>query len=188
MNTVKPHLTYAHQTWESFLNPGDTVIDATVGNGYDTLFLARCLQGSGTLVGYDIQSQAIEETKKRLQQLPEAFTKIITLKLTSHICFDERDVKLIVYNLGYLPGGDKSITTLRQTTLESVKHALSCISTSGAISITCYPRHPEGAKEREALLDFLKTLPKEQWKMHHHVWTNKDLSPSWIWLQSVPRA
>jgi hypothetical protein len=181
---IKAHLTYAHRYWEGVVRPGDTVIDATVGNGHDTLLLAQLLKGEGALIGYDIQSQALENTRKRLESLPEEFTRVVSLKLRSHICFEERDVKLIVYNLGYLPGGDKRITTVGDTTVQSIQSALSCLSSEGAISITCYPGHTEGAKEQEVLLDFLKTLSSSRWQICRHTF-NRALSPSLIWMQGV---
>src|SRR5215211_3302260 len=121
MYRMKPHLMQAHKYWKEFFQPGDTIIDATIGNGHDTFFLAQLLQGEGTLIGYDIQPAAVEQTKKRLEGLPIAFRKIICLKLKSHASFDESSAKLIVYNLGYLPGGDKTVTTQCTATLQSIK-------------------------------------------------------------------
>lgn len=202
MLSMKPHLIYARQYWQTLVQPGDTVVDATIGNGHDTAFLIHLLQGKGALIGYDIQSQAIAQTEKKLKEFPEELTKIISLKLKSHECIEEKNVKLIVYNLGYLPGsGNKLFTTKCPTTLQSIKNGLSSLSRGGAISITCYPGHEEGAKELVAVLDFLKTLPSEKWQFHHHVWlkvyandvkklphSHCYLAPSLIWLQSLPDA
>ncbi len=184
---MKPHLTYAHRFWTEIIRPGDTIIDATLGNGHDTFFLAELLQGSGTLIGYDIQPEAIAATQKRLEHLPEASRKNITLKLTSHAQFEEKDVKLIVYNLGYLPGGNKELTTRHETTLESLKSGLSILQSDGALSITCYPGHAEGAIEQKAIVDFLQTLDR-RYQICHHVWLNRPLSPTWILLTVLPDA
>jgi hypothetical protein len=179
---MKPHISYAHQYWARFVRPGDTSIDATLGNGHDTLYLAQLLKGEGRLIGYDIQPQALEQAKRRIEILPDEFSRIITLKFQSHTNFEEKNVKLIVYNLGYLPGGDKSITTLHETTLISIQNALHCLTPGGAISITCYPGHTAGAIEQEVLIDFLKTLPSNQWEICHHVWLNRPFAPSLILL------
>lgn len=182
---MKPHLTFAHCSWEKIVIPGDIVIDATVGNGHDTFFLAQLLQGQGQVIGYDIQPKALAQTQKRLEELPEAWRESVILKLQCHANFSETGVKLIVYNLGYLPGGDKSITTQKGSTLLSIQSALSCLTGDGAISITCYPGHAEGALEQAAIMDFLKTLPTDQWNICHHVWLNRPLSPTWIWMQAA---
>jgi hypothetical protein len=192
---MKPHLIYARHYWQRVVQPGDTVIDATIGNGHDTFFLAHLLHGKGALIGYDIQLQAIEQTTKRLEGLPSSLNQIITLKKQSHIQFEERNIKLIVYNLGYLPGGNKSITTKCAITLQSIQNGLASLSLNGAISITCYPGHEEGAREQATIIDFLKTLPTEKWEICHHIWlkacsqtSNCFLSPSLIWLQSLHNA
>ncbi len=182
---MKPHLSFAHNSWEKCVTPGDTVIDATVGNGHDTFFLAQLLKGQGRLIGYDIQPQALAQTQKRLAGLPAPWRDTVELRLESHVHFSEAGVKLICYNLGYLPGGDKTITTQTGSTLSSIQNALSCLSLQGAISITCYPGHAEGALEQEAIVEFLKRLPTDQWNVCHHVWINRPLSPTWIWLQAL---
>jgi Putative rRNA methylase len=182
---MKAHINYAHHYWERVVKPGDTIIDATVGNGFDTCFLAQLLKGKGMLAGYDIQPQALKQAKKRLKELTPEIRQSVHLKLQSHIHFEERDAKLIVYNLGYLPGGNKTLTTKWDTTLQSIQNALPIVSSGGAISITCYPRHEEGGKEQAALLNFLKTLPQAKWHICHHVWINRPLSPSLIWMQSA---
>ena len=182
---MRPHLNFAHNSWEKCVHPGDTVIDATVGNGHDTFFLAQLLKGQGRLIGYDIQPQALEQTQKRLTGLPAPWQDIVALRLQSHTHVSETGIKLIVYNLGYLPGGDKAITTQRESTIQSIQSALHCLSAEGAISITCYPGHAEGALEQEAIIDFLKTLPSDRWNICHHIWINRPRSPTWIWLQAL---
>jgi predicted methyltransferase len=183
----KPHLTTAQFAWKQLIHPADRVIDATIGNGYDTYFLAKLLQGQGELIGYDIQPQALVQTQKRLEALPPSWRQNIHLKLQSHAALSETNVKLIVYNLGYLPRGDKKITTQRTSTLQSIGCAMQSLAPGGAISITCYPGHPEGALEQEGLVAFLQTLPSNQWDVYHHVWLypNRRLTPSWIWIQAV---
>jgi hypothetical protein len=162
-----------------------TVIDATVGNGHDTFFLASLLKGKGRLIGYDIQPKALEQTQKRLAKLPDNWREIVNLRLESHALFSESNVKLIVYNLGYLPGGDKTITTQTESTLLSIRSALHCLDSHGAISIMCYPGHTEGQKELIFIKDFLKSLPSNRWHICQHEWINRPLAPTWIWLQGA---
>jgi len=180
---MRPHLTTAHQLWKKIVCSGDRIIDATVGNGYDTHYLAQLLNGSGEIIGYDIQHEALKQAEIHFQQLSSKQRKIISLKQQSHALFDEQNVKLIVYNLGYLPGGDKTVTTTCSTTLQSVQHALEIITADGAISITCYPGHEEGEKEQRALLEFLQTLSSSQWDICHYQWINRPRSPTVVWIR-----
>lgn len=184
----KIHLAYARNCWEKILFPGDIVIDATVGTGQDTFFLAHLLKGEGQLIGYDIQLQALEQARRRLENLPPKIKEVITLKHHSHAQFEELHAKLIVYNLGYLPGGDKSLTTLKETTLKSIQNALKIVDAKGAISITCYPGHDEGEREEAALMEFLKALPSKEWEIGYHQWINRPRFPTFFWIKPALHA
>jgi hypothetical protein len=177
------HLECAHILWKQVVQPGDTLVDATCGNGHDTFFLSK-LQPA-RLYAIDIQSTALEATRKRLE-LSE-----VHLIQGCHSHFPKEiapeTVKLIVYNLGYLPGGNKSITTCSNTSLESIQKALSLILPGGLISITCYPGHEEGAKEEELLLKFAAELDKELWCVTHQRWINRRKAPSLLLLQKISR-
>lgn len=163
------HLKRAHAYWKEILEPGDIAIDATCGNGHDTLFLSEL---GARVIAYDIQKEALDAARQKVNA---------TFRHQSHARFEETEAALIVYNLGYLPGGDKSLTTRVETTLKSVEHALK-IATK-AISITCYPGHPEGAREEEALLNFLKDCT---WNVCHHRWITRPKAPSLLWLVPPP--
>lgn len=178
----RSHLDLAHSYWKRLVQAGDLLIDATCGNGHDTLALAS-LQPR-LLYAFDIQSQALESAQKRLEK--ESSIRFI------HGCHSQfppeiasASVKLIVYNLGYLPGGDKETTTQSSTTLESVSKALDLIMPGGAISITCYPGHAEGAREEAALLFFAEQLDKHMWSCCHHRWINRTQAPSLLLLQKA---
>lgn len=179
---MKEHLKLAHNYWKGHVLPGDTIIDATCGTGQDTLFLAQLLQGKGRLIGYDIQKSALEKTQQRLLDLSLEERALVTLKEASHDTFSEENVALIVYNLGYLPGGDKSLTTQTVSTLKSLRSAL---ERSSAISIMCYPGHEEGKREEEAILEFVAQLPSHQWNVCYHKWVNRKNYPSLIWISKI---
>ena len=176
-----PHLELAKKIWADFLRPGDLVIDATCGQGRDTLFLCQL----GCIVyGFDIQEDAIEKTKKLLSE--NHFSDKAHLFHASHAEFPPlpSPPKLIVYNLGYLPGGNKGVTTLQETTLQSVAAALDLTKGKGAVSITCYPGHPEGEKEEKALLEMASHLPSHDWLISHHRWPNRLKAPSLLFLKA----
>lgn len=179
---MKPHITFAHDLWQNHLLQTDTAIDATAGNGHDALFLYKHLQ-KGKLIAIDIQEAAI----KKAESLVASETSQCKLGfiLGSHATFpasiEPESVKLIVYNLGYLPGGDKQITTLTASTLLSLQNALPLIQPGGMISVTLYPGHLEGAKEAEEVLAYAKTL-SINWNVEHKVW-GKAHSPSLLLMK-----
>ena len=191
MHTLFPlfrsHLDLAHQYWTKLLLPNDIVIDATCGNGHDTLKLCQLIEG-GTIYAFDIQENAVRNTEQLLKKSISA-EQLFSVKLEtrSHATFPTAvitgSVKLIVYNLGYLPGGDKTFTTMTSSTLESLKVALGLVCVSGAISITCYPGHSEGSVEQDAILDFIATLSPKEWNCCVHSFVNRKASPRLLLLQ-----
>lgn len=176
------HLDLAHNYWSTLLSPEDTAIDATCGNGYDAAFLAAL---GVRLYALDIQQEALDEAQRKIESLK--ISSRVTLLKRCHSQFPEeiafQSVKLIVYNLGYLPGGNKTLTTQVGTTLESMRQAQQLLTPGGAISITCYPGHAEGKLEEAQLLLFAQTLDAKSWSCCYHSWVNRRNSPSLLLLQ-----
>ncbi|HSX25446.1 MAG TPA: class I SAM-dependent methyltransferase [Chlamydiales bacterium] len=187
--TFSPHLALAKRFWTEHLKPGDAVIDATCGNGHDTLFLAQLLlpHPYSLVAAYDIQVAAIQNTEALLQRhLPPDQLHRVLLNRRSHTDLElPFSPHLVVYNLGYLPGGDKTITTQTESTLASVQKSLAILAPAGALSITCYPGHAEGEKEEKALLSYLETLPSNKYTISHHKWLNRPNSPTLLWIKKV---
>jgi SAM-dependent methyltransferase len=184
------HLTFAHFLWQQLLNLGDSVLDATCGNGHDTLFLAQKVLDAdrGSVHAIDMQSRALQATKLRLESsLPAPLLKRVHYWQQSHAAFPSqiapRSLRLVVYNLGYLPGGDHSLTTKTESTLASIQSALPLIQPGGALSITCYPGHSEGAVEESAIATFVTTLDRDQWSCSHHHWPQRTKGASLFFLQ-----
>ncbi len=186
------HLDLAHRYWQSLLQKGDVAVDATCGNGKDTLQLANCVltEESGAVWAIDIQQEALDHAQTYIKAaLSEAHHSRIHWSLGCHSVFppslQNESVQLIVYNLGYLPKGNKSLTTRSSTTLKSLEAALPLLRPGGAISITCYPGHPEGFVEQQAVLNFLSLLSPLQWSVCHHQWINRSEAPSLILVQKA---
>jgi hypothetical protein len=183
------HIDLAHHYWEKLLQSGGWTIDATCGNGNDTLKLAELLRDKqGGVIGIDVQQEAINKTKELLQlHLSSGEQVRVHLYCQSHSCFPpiakENSIRLIVYNLGYLPKGNKQMTTLASSTLESVNQAMSLIVPGGAVSITCYPGHEEGKREEEALLKELSNLCPTTWNVCYHTFPNRSMAPTLFILQ-----
>lgn len=187
------HLTLAHQYWTALVQPGDTVIDATCGNGHDTLCLANLVlkeELNNVLYALDIQDKALESTLKLLSEhLPVSLLEKIKLIKSCHSLFPTEltpaSVKLIVYNLGYLPRGNKNVTTVTETTLASISQAIKLVEPGGAISISCYPGHLEGEKEEMKILEMVSTLNPHQWSCCHHRWINRRKAPSLLIIKHL---
>lgn len=146
------------------IRPGDTVVDFTMGNGYDTVFLSKAVGESGRVFAFDIQAQALASTAKRLAD--EGCPNNYTLIQDSHHMvkqYVEGPIKAGMFNLGWLPGGDKSITTLRETTLPAVRDAIELLDHDAILNIAVYPGHEEGDAEGKLIEEFLSTLPR--WKV-----------------------
>jgi len=178
-------LQLAHHIWNILLKENDSVIDTTCGNGKDSLILASLLsqKGGAKLFCIDIQEQALLNTKALLEEKVPQFLHKVEFLHTSHELLPLSSPKLIVYNLGYLPKGDKSLTTQVKSTLLSVQNALEILLPGGALSIMCYPGHPEGLKEEIELKKLFNTLPPTSFSVTHCEWSNRTSSPSLIIVQ-----
>lgn len=180
------HLELARFYWEMVLQPEDWAIDATCGNGKDTLQLGSLFLGG--VIGLDKQQVAIKNTSLLLKKnLQEKQYEKMHLFCTSHTDFPplayQHPIRLIIYNLGYLPGSNQKITTMTEDTLKSFDSALALIIPGGLITICCYPGHAEGAKEQTFLLQKAQELSSSQYAICHHTWPNKYLSPSLLLIQ-----
>ena len=151
----KKHIQEFVQTYlTENLSKDDIVIDATTGNGYDTLFLANVAK---FVYGFDIQQQAYENT---LSLLESHNIKNYQLIVDSHenIFNYVSSFKGVVFNLGYLPTSDKTVTTTKETTIKTLKKITSQMKPGQFIILTCYPSHEEGQIESPAVLKFAESL------------------------------
>ena len=144
----------------SYIKKGDICIDATAGNGEDTLMLSKACGNTGKVIAMDIQDEALTNTKQLLDSndinwvtLVKDNFKNMELYLPPN-CYPSA----IIFNLGYLPGGDKTITSETYDTISAVDKAINLIKKDGIVTITMYPGHQEGEKEKKALLKFSKAL------------------------------
>lgn len=153
-----------HHFLANRLKEGCRVIDGTTGNGHDTLFLARLVGPSGRVYGFDIQEKAIINTEKRLSE-HNLLERVELHKLSNDRLLEivKEEIDGAVYNLGYLPGGDHSIITTAETTVSSIKQALSLLKPRGLIAIVAYIYHPGGREESEALQEYLTALDENQY-------------------------
>lgn len=138
---------------------GDIVIDATVGNGHDTEYLANRVGKKGKVYGFDIQELAINNTKDKLEKI--GLSKSVNLILDGHENMDlyiKEDISCAVFNLGYLPKGDHSLTTKPKTTVLAIEKALRILKKNGVISITMYTGHEGGIDEKNCVEEYVSSL------------------------------
>lgn len=156
-----------------FLRQGDVVVDATMGNGHDTEYLCRLVGGEGHVYAFDIQPQAVENTRARLQAA--GLLERASLFCLGHEHMAEKvpsPVDAVLFNLGWLPGGDKSVTTEWATTKTAVLAALALLRPLGVCSVCVYPGHEKGDAERMALGELLAALPPQRFNVLHHRFVN----------------
>lgn len=160
-----PFTAQVHTLIKSVLRAGDLAVDATVGNGHDTRFLAECVGPHGHVYGFDIQTVAVDNLRRVCE---EEHVDQVTLHCASHAEMMEclpvdvaGRVGAITFNLGYLPGGDKSITTLPASTCTALTHAVRLLRCDGVLTVLAYPGHPGGAEEVEEVGHLLWQLSNE---------------------------
>ena len=158
-------LEVSHMLVAQKLRFGDAAIDATMGNGHDTLFLARCVGEGGRVYAFDIQGRAIAQTQTLLKK--HQCEAQVSLICGSHHQMDQHvecRVNAVMFNLGFLPGSEnKKIVTRSKTTIEAIDKALMLLDVGGLLVVVIYPGHEEGALEKEEVLCFVSQLPQEQY-------------------------
>lgn len=155
------------------IRPGDTVIDATLGNGHDTVALAELVGAEGRVIGFDIQQEAVDRTLLRLQEA--GLADRCTLHAVGHQhmkSYVSSPVRCVAFNLGWLPGGDKAITTLWESTEQAVESALALLVQGGVCTICVYPGHAAGDYEREQLIAWLTALRPQEYNVLHQRFIN----------------
>lgn len=173
-------LSFAQQLVRQRATSGDIVIDATVGNGVDTLFLANLVQASGRVYGFDIQQSALDGAMRRLAgELSEDHLQAVRLFRQSHDTMaawvmgaDHGRVSAAMFNLGYLPGGDTTVITTSQTTLPALTAALSLLKPSGVLTVILYPGHQGGKSEADAVASWSASLPSDSFQTLQYQFTN----------------
>lgn len=178
-------LAFAHHAIAEVLHEGDVAIDATLGNGHDTLFLANQVGAAGRVIGFDVQVAALAQTRRRLDAHRVADRVMLVHAshetLADHISPSDT-VNAIMFNLGYLPGADKSMVTLPQTTLRALKHACEVVAIGGRISVVVYPGHVGGAEEAAAVSGFLQKLDQRSFQVARYGFLNQMNAPPYLFL------
>ncbi|HVJ47868.1 class I SAM-dependent methyltransferase [Desulfitobacterium sp.] len=165
--------------------PGNTVLDLTAGRGRDTLFLAQAVGAEGRVHAFDIQETALTETRRLLEK--QGVAERVSLYAADHALvrdFVSEPVNLAMFNLGYLPGSDHSITTQAVSTLQALQATLELLAENGILVLTIYRGHLGGEEEAKAVQQYLASLPRKIYSVLEGQYINQgDKAPYWILVQ-----
>ncbi len=157
---MKPLTRIAQEVIAAYLAPGDLVIDATAGNGHDTLFLAEQVGPEGHVWAFDVQQSALDNTASLLTSSLLDRVSLIRAShadLATHIPPERhREIAALMFNLGYLPGGDKRIITQATSTRAALQAGLRFLRPGGILSVLAYTGHPGGTEEAASIRLWLR--------------------------------
>lgn len=181
MTQLVPVLSFAHQLLKQAVQPGDVAVDATMGNGHDTLVLAQCVGENGKVYAFDVQEQALQKTRRRLQAAGvDEQVELIGeghQYLNRHV---QQALSAVVFNLGYLPGGNKTLTTQRDTTLAAITQGLGLLKPHGLLLLVIYPGHEPGRIEQDAIEALVTGLDQQHFQVLRYQFTNQKNNPPYL--------
>ncbi|UXR68889.1 MULTISPECIES: class I SAM-dependent methyltransferase [unclassified Staphylococcus] len=178
---LKRILPFAKELITTHIKSDSTVIDATCGNGHDTLFLAQSVP-EGQVYGCDIQQAAIDATKEKIADYKQvSLIQTGHEHIIDHIHPDHLEkLDAAIFNLGYLPKGDKSVVTQPETTILAITRIFEHLRQEGIIVLVVYPGHPEGKIESDHLLKYLKNFDQQQAHILQYGFLNQQNNPPYI--------
>lgn len=169
---------YVHQFVIPHIFDGSTCIDATAGNGNDTVFLCQHAGENGKVFAFDIQPVAIENTKRKIEENGYQNAEVI---LDSHVNIrkyvSEESVDCILFNFGYLPGGDHTIATKSSTSVEAIREGLKCLKKGGIMGLCIYSGKDSGFEEKDTILKYLKELDGKKYLVLLTKYYNRSNNP-----------
>lgn len=177
-------LPFTRSLVEQVVQPGELVVDATMGNGLDTLFLAKLVGPTGKVLAYDIQPEALAKTSERLSK--EGVETPVELLLKGHEQVQEdlekqnQPLSAAMFNLGYRPGSDKSVVTLADTTLQALYSLRNFLKKDGIITVVIYSGHTSGKEERDALLTELSSWSQHEYQVLQYRFINQQNDPPFL--------
>lgn len=181
---LKRVLAYGHELMEQAIRPGESAVDATSGNGNDTLMLSHITGPDGHVYSFDVQAQAIKQTKEKLV---EAQITNVSLIHDGHENVDNylpEDIKGklagAIFNLGYLPGSDKRIITTPIHTIAAIDKLIDYLKPEGIIVCVVYYGHEGGSDEKNALLDHLASYDQKYFQVLQYGFINQKNNPPFI--------
>ncbi|QDP99842.1 rRNA methyltransferase [Lysinibacillus fusiformis] len=174
-------LQYAQQLLTDAIEVGDTVVDATAGNGHDTLFLAQLVGDDGQVFAFDVQKSAVDATLYRLLDNALEHRALVLHTGHEHVAKHvQKPVTAAIFNLGYLPGSDHDIITKPNTTILAITDLLQLLKIGGIIVLVIYHGHPGGKEERDAVIEYVSHLPQKYVHVLKYEFLNQQNDPPFI--------
>ena len=152
-----------HQLFMEYVHEGDIVIDATAGGGQDTLKLCECVGSTGKVYAFDIQQEAVKSTNELLQRLGYQAQVLLESHTEMDRYAQEGTVDCITFNFGWLPGGDHSIHTQTETSLQAIEKGLKLLRVGGIMSLCIYYGRDTGFAEKDAILEYLQQVDSKKY-------------------------
>ncbi len=180
-------LIFAHSMVSARLAEGGLAVDATIGNGHDTLLLSKyALQSlEGEVLGFDVQEPALISTRQRLEKAQIDLSRV-SLYQEGHENLEKRlagrKPDVVMFNFGYLPGVNKVITTEAETSVSALSQACHSLAPSGLITVMCYTGHEEGVKEAAAVKSWAETLSDDSYRSLSYQYLNAPHDPPFLLL------
>ncbi len=170
---------WCHHFIKEHISPGSFCIDATMGNGHDTLLLCELVGKRGHVLAFDIQELALANTQKRLQEagMPKNYRLILDSHSHMDHYADTSSVDCIVFNFGYLPGGNHTLATQASTSIAAIEQGLTLLKKGGLMSLCIYSGGDSGFEERDALLSYLKELDSKKYLVILSSYYNRPKNP-----------
>lgn len=168
---------------EEHLSPGDFAIDATAGRGYDTAMLARITGEKGRVLAFDIQPEAVDSTRALLERERLCAEVVLASHADMAKYASPDSSSVILFNLGYLPGGDHSVYTRAESTIAAVTAGLDILKRGGLMCVTIYSGGANGYAERDALIPFFASLDDKKYQvlsLSFHNWKKDPPLPFFI--------
>lgn len=177
---------WSHKMASEVISIGDTVIDGTSGNGHDTLFLLNQVGSEGKIYSFDIQDEAILSTREKLKRSSLDYSDVVLIN-ANHAKMDDYipddcigKVKVIMFNFGYLPGGDHSLTTSGDSSTKAVSLSLKYLELGGRLVLTFYTGHPGGKEEASQVTELLENLDPKKFVVLIYKFMNLPNTPPYV--------
>ncbi|RPF50252.1 class I SAM-dependent methyltransferase [Aquisalibacillus elongatus] len=184
---MKQIIPFAHDLLAQSITTGSTVVDATLGNGHDSLYLNELVGPEGKVIAFDVQDEALQSSKSLFEQHG---IKQVEMHLKGHenapSILDDKgihEIDAVIFNLGFLPGSDHQVTTSGDTTIQAINGLFPILKSGGYIVIVVYPGHEEGQAEKNDLMNYLKTFPANKGDIAQYKMVNRsDKAPFVVYL------
>lgn len=181
-NVALNAVNYAKEFVGKILKPGSSAIDATAGNGNDTIFMSELVTETGRVYSFEIQAEAIQNTERKLTQHNIRNVQLIN---DGHQYMDkyiEEPVDAVMFNLGYMPKGNHKIVTMPDTSVKACVKALDLLKAGGIITIVCYTGHVGGIEEQNALEELLSKLDQQNFTVFKGAYLNQINNPPFLYV------